>query len=201
MLNNYNFLHHILSNLFFALIFTICFNSTLGNIGIYFWMLSAPRNRARGSTRCSTTMASGTPASHKATRQPATIRTWSWSERSPPWSSSGTTTRTSRGPAISLATQIITSSKKALDRCGRSVLCAGLGTNKYLLQTCLFTTALYLRNLTGHTDYHLFKEGIRPMWEVSAVCRIDVALTNICCEPFVYFCLTFKEWIVFVWFI
>ena len=21
-------------------------------------------------------------------------------------------------------------------------------------------------DLTGHTDYHLFKEGIRPMWEV-----------------------------------
>lgn len=22
-------------------------------------------------------------------------------------------------------------------------------------------------DLTGHSDYHLFKEGIRPMWEVS----------------------------------
>ena len=24
-------------------------------------------------------------------------------------------------------------------------------------------------DLTGHTDYHLFKEGIRPMWEVRTV--------------------------------
>lgn len=26
-------------------------------------------------------------------------------------------------------------------------------------------------DLTGHTDYHLFKEGIRPMWEV-CMCSI-----------------------------
>lgn len=31
-------------------------------------------------------------------------------------------------------------------------------------------------DLTGHSDFHLFKEGIKPMWEVSPHSVVQLAL-------------------------
>lgn len=38
-------------------------------------------------------------------------------------------------------------------------------------------------DLSGHSDFHLFKEGIKPMWEVKSKHRLSTAvcLTHTCC--------------------
>lgn len=35
-------------------------------------------------------------------------------------------------------------------------------------------------DLSGHSDFHLFKEGIKPMWEVKSKHRLS---TNVCLPP------------------
>ena len=38
--------------------------------------------------------------------------------------------------------------------------------------------------MTGHSDYHLFKEGIRPMWEVSDALVVSVSVIAEFCVGF-----------------